>query len=209
MRIISLIISVITLNTVYSQKLELWASSPNVIVGEKIHFTLSITEMDTLEFIKSKKEQFSVVTDNKFSYSFVVIPEYTGKYKIGPFSISYEGKELTSNVIEMNVVEPDVKALIILLELPEKVKQNDKVTITFIGTLTSLNEIKLKESENFQVISSGINSNLTFENGKSIKVFKKSFVVKFLQKGSYLVDYLWLESLREYSKVESKIIKVN
>jgi hypothetical protein len=209
MRIIPLLILMTFLNKGYTQKLELWVSSPNVIVGEKINFTLSISGIDTLDFIKSKKGQFKFITENKFRYSFEISPEYSGRYEIGPFSITYEGEELISNAIEMNVIEPGIKALTITLELPEKVKQNEETMITFIGGLSSLTEINLTKSKNFEIISSRIITNLAFKDGKSIKVIKKSFVVKFLQKGDFVVNESWLESLREYSTVESKTVRVN
>ncbi|MCB9361332.1 MAG: hypothetical protein H6588_08525 [Flavobacteriales bacterium] len=206
MRIVAVLILIVTFNKGNSQNLELWVSDPNVIVGEKISFSLSISEVDTLEFLKNSKFKFD--TENKFRYSFEIIPEYTGKYDVGPFSIMYGGKELTSNIIEMNVLDPDIKAIIIYLELPEKVKQDEETTITFVGALSSLSEINLKESENFHVVSSGLNTSFTFKDGKSIKVIKKSFIVKFIQKGDFIIDETWLESLREYSKIESKTIKV-
>lgn len=206
MRTIILFILIIFIKVGYSQSLELWLPSGEFVKGEKINCSLNIKDIDTLNIFDESEIVFS--SDNKFRYSFQIIPKKIGKQKIGPFFISYGGKYLGSNIVEINVVEPSVEMSRIKIEIPEKAKHNESVTIKLAGSLELIHNVAFKETDLIKVISHSVGSNFTFVNEKGVKSYSKSFVVNFSKKGKYIIDEKWFEQLPEESVLETVNIKV-
>lgn len=207
MKIIASLILIVFLQNGYSQNLELWLPSTEYIVGEKINCSLNITDIDTLDVFDKNKFKYS--TENKFRYSFQITPEKTGLHDLGPFTLTYGGQELKSNIVTINVVEPNSEMKKIKILIPEKIRRNTEITISFISSLSSLNQIKLKESESLEVISNSFSSNFSFKDNKSVSTYVKKFVVKFKNKGKSVIDGTWLEKIPKKSIVIPIEIKVS
>ncbi|MCW3071355.1 MAG: hypothetical protein JWO44_1245 [Bacteroidetes bacterium] len=203
---ISLLVFCFSLNVLCAQKLVLTSADKKVTVGERIRFSLTIEDIDTLDFLKSTDLEFK--TDNNFKYSFEVFPGKAGKQTIGPFSISYNGKELRSNILEITVTDPDEISGAIILIIPDKIKKNESVKLEIIGSVEAIQKMRLRKSEKYKFIPGGLSSSMTMVNGVSDKSYTVKYDIEFLEKGDYTIDGSWFESVPAKMIIKECKIKV-
>lgn len=177
----------------------------NFSLGEEIDLKLVVENSGLEQQISTEKVQLTGKIN--FSSYFSVIPLTEGQHNFGPYSMQYEGRTLTSNIVVVNVkksLQSDME-----IQVSEtKIKVGTQVQVKVVSTKTGLKDVKLKSDSNFTIIGQSKGSKMEMKNGKKVIEEYLSFKVEFNKSGKYTIDKSWFIGLPEYFRLEEVAITV-
>ncbi|GEM_PF-4740278 len=182
----------------FAQELELRTGQSTVLIGEAVEIKLSIkgVKPQTLRGIDAsfvysdRKLPFFGASSpqQQFVYRFHIVPQEEGPLKVGPFTIGFEGKELTSDSLFLEVVAPDSAARLITIDAPIKAKRGEVFKLTCKSSSIALHSLELKEQKGVTMKSSSINSSISFNSGERVEHYSKVFNLVMKSKGEFSFD---------------------
>tara|TARA_B100000674_G_C37616413_1_gene812240 strand:+ start:43 stop:759 length:717 start_codon:yes stop_codon:yes gene_type:complete len=196
----------------YSQeiKLEILGESNTFVVGENVDLKLTIKN-STGSIDKITLANNQVINLSNFSKKISFVTEKVGQQTIGPFTLTINKCDFTSNTVQINVskkqsIKNSDSTIVIIA--PSTVKTNQIFTlqvksnfdITSISTSKDISNaddllsmfatgktFKLKTNQNFEQVSSSMSSNTKIERGVSISEYIYTFELKALKKGDHKI----------------------
>lgn len=175
------------------------------MVGEKIELKLRIENIPTKVIIP--KKDFELETKNQFVYKFSITPNKPGKLLLGPYSIDFNGKELKSNQLELNI-RKSLRANDIRITSPNKASIGEEITIELTNTKENLEKIKILESSNYTGKGIGSTSNVTLKDGIMTANYIVRFKLTFNTAGEYEINESWFENIPENLNLRTEKIKI-
>lgn len=211
---LSVLLCTIYLNN-FSQNLVLKTDTGDDIFHNKVPNKLEVNKPINLQLviegvnkdIIKNNEGYEIISDGEFVYKFIIVPEKEGNLILGPYSLEFNGQNLTSNNLSL-YIKAKQKSEEIRVVSPKEAKKNTVIKIELISNHDFLKVLKVKESADYSFKSSGSSTNKSYINGKVTNKYSVRFTFVFNKTGIYKFDESMFYGIPEELTINAESILI-
>lgn len=205
--LIILMISFVTISNIVKAQdnysYTIYSLKDTIVQGESITLYLSVNGIDKLMNNDTRLKSFESMEKFKFQ----IAPTQLGTHTYGPYKLKINKKKLVSNKITIEVVEQKDYKNELIVSIPDTIYQDSTITFQFMNNKEYIS-LKLKENESFEVVSTSSSSKMSINEGMQFKEFSKSYKLKFVEPGLFIITKEMFEDASEDFQIKEKKVYI-